>query len=125
MKLLKLINQYSKVEILIVYLLVILPLCSCLILSYALSLKDIKTNNGISRYIPKCKYKTYTGKECLTCGLTRGFTAISHGDFKKAVKFNKYSIFWYSVFCFIIISFTILFLIILVIKRNVKINLNP
>jgi hypothetical protein len=35
-----------------------------------------------------CWYKESTGLDCLGCGLTRGFTLFSHGEFRAAVALN-------------------------------------
>jgi len=38
--------------------------------------------------IELCVYKTFTGKECFNCGMTRAFLSILHFDFAEAIKYN-------------------------------------
>ncbi len=38
-----------------------------------------------------CLYKNITHHDCPTCGITRGFWLILHGEIVKAEKYNKYS----------------------------------
>ncbi len=36
-----------------------------------------------------CPHKLHTGSGCLTCGMTRGFTAASRGRFRQAWEYNR------------------------------------
>ena len=38
--------------------------------------------------LPGCTFKTWTGLDCLTCGLTRSLHAMAHGDVGAAVGFH-------------------------------------
>ncbi len=45
-----------------------------------------------------CDYKFFTGKECRSCGLTRGLQSCFRLDFSKAIIYNVQSIFvFYSI----------------------------
>jgi len=39
-----------------------------------------------------CLYKTVTGNDCITCGITRAFWCILHFNFDKAIHYNKLSL---------------------------------
>lgn len=48
---------------------------------------------------PPCTTKRVMGFDCPTCGMTRAFTALSHGDFGLALEYNRaspvvYGLFW-------------------------------
>jgi len=52
---------------------------------------------------PKCQYKSITGKDCPTCGITRDFVSIS--DFKKEEELiNSKSIYYFYFFVYIAVS---------------------
>ena len=53
---------------------------------YLLPIEDLGNKYTI------CLYKIFTGNECITCGITRGFWCILHFDFNKALQYNKYSL---------------------------------
>jgi hypothetical protein len=37
---------------------------------------------------PLCTFKRFTGLPCLTCGMTRSWVAVSHGDLAQALAWN-------------------------------------
>jgi len=42
-------------------------------------------------FVPPCPLKTITGVPCPLCGMTRGVTALVHGDFARALLMNPAS----------------------------------
>lgn len=40
---------------------------------------------------PTCRFRTWTGLDCPSCGLTRAFVALVHGDLAAAMHFNPVS----------------------------------
>ena len=42
-------------------------------------------------FVPPCPLKTITGIPCPMCGMTRGVTALVHGDFARALLMNPAS----------------------------------
>jgi hypothetical protein len=56
---------------------------------------DEKTIFAIS---PKCEWKIKYNRECVLCGTTRAFIAISKGKFYNAYVYNRLSVAFYSLF---------------------------
>ena len=50
------------------------------------------SGNGVS-----CSYKKITGLNCITCGVTRGFNKILHGNITEALAYNQNAL---KLFCF-------------------------
>jgi hypothetical protein len=62
---------------------------SALAISFVVTPEDIESGRIILS--PTCPTKRYLGFECLTCGMTRAFTALGHGRFGDALSYNKLS----------------------------------
>ncbi|WP_394800871.1 DUF2752 domain-containing protein [Maribellus maritimus] len=63
-----------------------------------------------SKTVYKCKYYEMYGKECISCGLTRGFSACFKGNFSKAQSLNSLTTFlFFTVIGQIIFRFIIAF----------------
>lgn len=62
--------------------------------SFAVTPADIES--GRVRLSPPCEYKATHGEPCPTCGLTRGFAALSHGEIHDALAHNRWSLFLYA-----------------------------
>lgn len=41
--------------------------------------------------VPACPMRAMFGRECLTCGMTRGFAALGHGRLGEAMRYNRAS----------------------------------
>ena len=52
----------------------------------------------IARWKPACEWKAKYNRECVLCGMTTSFIAISRGDLRKALAANGASLFVYSGF---------------------------
>ena len=52
----------------------------------------------IARWKPACEWKARYNRECVLCGMTSSFQAISRGDFKAALSANRASLFVYFGF---------------------------
>jgi hypothetical protein len=50
--------------------------------------------------LPLCQFKAVTGKPCPGCGLTRSFSAISHGRLREAAAFNPFGFPLYALAVF-------------------------
>ena len=46
---------------------------------------------------PPCLSAQYLDRECLHCGLTRAFAAISHGQLGRALGYNRLAILFYAL----------------------------
>ena len=57
-----------------------------LAVSFAVTPEDIES--GRVQLSPPCPYKASHGRECASCGLTRGFSAMSHGRIADARRYN-------------------------------------
>jgi hypothetical protein len=47
--------------------------------------------DGRVAIVPMCPMRSMFGRECLTCGMTRGFAAIGHGRLGDAIGYNRAS----------------------------------
>jgi len=73
-----------------------LLLLGSLALSFVVTPEDIES--GRVWLSPTCTFKRVTGWECLGCGLTRGFSALSHGRWAEALDYNRISPVFYLGF---------------------------
>ncbi len=69
-----------------------------LAISFAVDPADIES--GRIRLSPPCQYKATHGEACPTCGLTRGFALLSHGELQRAAGQNRWSLAVYVGFWF-------------------------
>ena len=69
---------------------------AALALSFVVTPADIESGRVVLS--PTCTFKSITGHECLTCGMTRAFAALSHGDLGRAVEYNRGSPVLYVAF---------------------------
>jgi hypothetical protein len=60
-----------------------------LAISFVVTPEDIETGRVV--LTPTCPTKRFFGFECLTCGMTRAFTAIGHGRLADALSYNRLS----------------------------------
>ena len=74
----------------------LLPLALALVTSFVVTPEDIES--GRVSLTPTCAYRQLFGRPCPTCGLTRGFSALSHGRFDEASRYNFLSIPLYGIF---------------------------
>jgi hypothetical protein len=63
--------------------------------SFAFVPEDVES--GRVALTPECHFKRLFGHECLTCGLTRGFMAMSHGRVADAFRYNRGAPFLYAM----------------------------
>ncbi len=49
---------------------------------------------------PSCRFRSWTGLDCPSCGLTRAFVSIAHGDLAAALRFNPVSPLVFLAFLF-------------------------
>ncbi|MFZ5516988.1 MAG: DUF2752 domain-containing protein [Candidatus Zhuqueibacterota bacterium] len=85
-------NQQVKLAIVIVWLIL-----SAIIL-FIVTAPFLISAGEIYALTPTCQWKTKYNKDCLFCGLTTGFIAISRGDFTAAYAGNRLSIPLYAAF---------------------------
>jgi hypothetical protein len=116
--------QFGSWEILLVHLALLLPLIAIFVASFIISPEKLESPSGLSKLVlPECKYKVLTEKPCFTCGLTRGFCAISHGAPQQARQFNQLSLWFYSLF--VLLTFMLSVSMVanwLALKKNKKIK---
>jgi hypothetical protein len=62
--------------------------------SFAVTPADIES--GRVSLTPPCEYKKLHGTPCATCGLTRGFSALSHGQVRDALHYHRWSVLLYA-----------------------------
>jgi hypothetical protein len=61
--------------------------------SVAVAPEDVE--RGRVTLSPPCHFKALFGRDCPTCGLTRGFMAMGHGRFGDAWRYNRAAPFLY------------------------------
>ncbi|WP_324363240.1 DUF2752 domain-containing protein [Acetivibrio sp.] len=92
--------------------------------SFILNIRDDYTYlklPGVDFNIPNtCFFKSITGYNCPSCGMTRSFVSIGHFDFKSAFRYNMAGIFAYA-WCVLEIIYRIL----RVLTKNNSILLKP
>jgi hypothetical protein len=91
-------DNYSVPETLFLHLAILGPIFFCLTASFIGTYKQAENHIGIFTFAPKCLFKMITGHPCITCGMSRAFCAISHGQFNKAIEFNIFSPILYIIF---------------------------
>lgn len=101
------ISGLSVFEIHFLHLLFLTPLVFIFTASFIFNPDDFEQKKGILFLAPNCSYKQLTEKPCLTCGMTRAFSSISHGNIKAARKYNKGAIICY----YLLVSIAIMLLI--------------
>jgi hypothetical protein len=73
------------------------PLAFALSLSFAITPEDIES--GRAWFTPTCMFLRVFGHPCPTCGMTRAFSALSHGRLDDALRYNRgapalYTLWW-------------------------------
>ena len=68
--------------------------------SFAVGPDDIES--GAVWLSPTCPSKRFFNRECPTCGMTRAFSCLSHGQWSRALKYNRgspvvYALAWVGV----------------------------
>ncbi|MBL9022159.1 MAG: DUF2752 domain-containing protein [Myxococcales bacterium] len=66
---------------------VFLATITVLFISFAVTPEDIESGRVVLS--PTCHFKLVFGRECWTCGMTRAFTALSHGRLTDALAYNR------------------------------------
>lgn len=98
-------TKASKYDVMILVVLSIMMLAT-ITFSVKNNISNIPFLGGIQ--IPNsCFILTVTGYPCPTCGMTRSFISIGHGDFERALKYNFGGIFAY-VLCLMEIAYLFL-----------------
>lgn len=82
---------------LMVWLLVFFVATAPLVISVAVSPADIESGRVVLS--PPCNVKRLTGHDCPTCGLSRAFASIGHGDVPGALRYHRASVVVYGVYC--------------------------
>ena len=68
---------------------VLAPVALVLAISFAVTPEDIESGRVVLS--PTCTFKQLSGHECPSCGMTRGFSAMSHGRSGDAYRYNRAS----------------------------------
>lgn len=85
-----------RAEIQLLHLFGLLPIVYALTASFVFSPEQLE--RGKVLLSPHCLYKLLTGIDCWSCGLTRAFSCISHGQFERALEYNPLSPLMYVLF---------------------------
>ncbi len=85
------------------HLLILVGVVVVLVLAFALEVRSptqvgIRGIDGVLP--PSCRFRSWTGLDCPTCGLTRSFVSIAHGDLSAALGFNPVSPLVFAAFLF-------------------------
>ena len=75
---------------------VLLPVAGALLVSFLVTPAAIESGEVV--LTPPCLTKQVLGIPCPSCGMTRAFTALSHGQFALAWSYNCLSPFLYLLF---------------------------
>lgn len=67
------------------------------ILAFSLAVSPEALDSHALAWYPQCAYRSRTGRDCPTCGITRAFCAFSHGDFKRGIEFQPAAALPYGV----------------------------
>lgn len=65
------------------------PTLPALMISFFVTPREIETGRVVLS--PPCAFKLLFGRDCPTCGMTRAFAALSHGQWARAVAYNHLS----------------------------------
>lgn len=74
----------------------VLPLLLPLLISLAVTPSRIERGEVVLS--PPCPIKRMLGRDCPSCGLTRAFTALGHGDLTAARRYHRASPFVYGIY---------------------------
>jgi len=66
---------------------VLVPFAFVVLVSFVIRPEDIEA--GRLWLSPPCTYRVLFGHPCPTCGMTRAFAALSHGDLDAALRYNR------------------------------------
>ncbi len=58
-----------------------------LLVSFGVTAEEIELGRVVLS--PPCVLKSYFGIECFSCGLTRAFCCLSHGEFQRALAYHR------------------------------------
>ncbi len=78
----------------ILYSVLFFPLAGALFVSFLVTPEQIES--GQVQLTPTCQMKMIFDRPCPTCGLSRAFSAVSHGRFSDAMQYNRASLFFYA-----------------------------
>lgn len=85
-------------EALAPWLAVFVPLAASLVLSFGITPEAIERGDIV--LTPPCSIKRLTGRDCPTCGLTRAFAAMGHGDLTLARRYHRGAPALYAMYVF-------------------------
>lgn len=74
-----------------------------LVLAFALEVRgtsDVAVRGVGFVLPPSCRFRSWTGLDCPSCGLTRAFVSIAHGDLTAAISFNPIGPLVFAAFLF-------------------------
>jgi hypothetical protein len=74
---------------LIAFGLLVVALAAALAVSFLVTPEQIESGKLVLS--PACPTKRFFGFECLSCGMTRAFTALGHGQLSRALDYNRLS----------------------------------
>lgn len=78
-------------------------------------------NNPEKSLLPGCYFKSLTGNDCPSCGLSRSFYEFSHLNFPKAFQFHLFGPVLFVLFLLVFLKL----LIEIMLKRRVRIKMKP
>jgi hypothetical protein len=85
------------------HLMILIGVVAALVVAFALEVRgtsDVAIRGLGTVLPPSCRFRTWTGLDCPSCGLTRAFVSITHGDFAAALQFNPISPLVFGAFLF-------------------------
>ena len=89
-------SKRALYEALAPWLALLLPLALSLLISFVVTPAAIERGDVVLS--PPCSIKRVTGHDCPTCGLTRAFAAISHGDLALARRYHRGAPYLYAMY---------------------------
>ena len=80
----------------VAFVVLLVPVLGALVASFLVTPAALET--GLLSFLPPCAFKKIFGIPCASCGMTRAFSALSHGQFALAWSYNKLSPLVYAGF---------------------------
>lgn len=93
---------YAKWELYLLHGVLLAPLCLAFLVSFLVTPEELESDRVVLG--PPCLFLRLFGAPCPSCGMSRAFCAISHGEFMRALQFNSASLLIYAAAAALLIA---------------------